>query len=169
MSQIADAVLLVVREFLKADTLFTALDVSNKVKESLPHARHRDVRDEVRSLFDSEIEPSCYASTPITVTLADGCTQAQALLYHPLADSWDLDNKYDVQQRAKVSAKVAAAGTPVPVVSGNGTSATVSTDGTVTVNKTPTASVLVAPAPLPAKSAWENLFDNNDSLFPRKS
>lgn len=172
MSQIADAVLLVVRDFVQSNILFTALDVSNKVKESFPQARHRDVRDEVRALFNSEMDPNSYAATPITVTLADGSTQAQALLYHPLADSWDLDSKYDAQQRAQVSAKVAAAGSPLPVVSGNGTSATVSSDGTISVSKTPACNVLVVSPvvnPLPARSAWDSLFDSSTSLFPRKS
>lgn len=129
---VPDQVLLVVRDFIANEQLFTALDVSNKVKETHPHARHREVRDVVRSLFHSEMTPSDYASTPITVSINGGTAQAEALLYHPLSDSWDLDSKYDAQKRAQVSAKPAQSG-PTSVVS-NGTTASVSDDGTVNVN-----------------------------------
>lgn len=44
----------------------------------------------------NDIEPRGYGRSPITVNLSDGST-ADALLYHPLADSLDLDNKYNVE------------------------------------------------------------------------
>jgi hypothetical protein len=188
MSQVADQVVLVVRDFLQNGKLFTALDVSNKVKETYPEARHREVRDVVRSLFDTEMVNSNYASTPIRVTLSDGVTQADALLYHPLVDSWDLDAKYDAQKRAQVSVKPSQSG-PTPVVSNSGTSASVAADGTVSVNtvkRTRTScfpKVVVPPDPVvsattpppvtvqkvSAKDAWTNLFNSQPSLFPRKS
>jgi hypothetical protein len=185
MSQVADQVLLVVREFLKNEQLFTALDVSNKVKETFPHARHREVRDVVRSLFHTEIVAADYASTRITVTVNNGTATAEALLYHPLADAWDLDAKYDALKRSQVSAKPMQAD-PVTVVSDLGTSANVSTDGTVRVQPSkktscfPKTNVAADPAPVThstsvsvpkvsARDAWTNLFSSQPSLFPRKS
>src|ERR1035437_3150276 len=88
----------VVQDFVSCSVLFTALDVSNKVKEKMPFIRHRECRDAVRNMFVSDIEPMGYARTSIAVTLSDGTT-TEALLYHPLVDSWDLDNKYSAQQR----------------------------------------------------------------------
>lgn len=102
-----DLVLSVVQEFVKNGMLFTALDVSNKVKENLPQTRHREVRDLVRNLFALEIEPAGYARTPITVTLNDG-SSAEALLYHSLQDYWDLDTKYDTQKRNQESLRLTA-------------------------------------------------------------
>src|SRR5574338_58566 len=100
MAQLENEVKSVVSSFLQSGELFTALDVSNKVKMVLPLARHREVRDIVRSLFTTDIEPQSWARTPIQVTLPDG-SSAEALLYHPLTDSWDLDSKYDAQKRAQ--------------------------------------------------------------------
>lgn len=91
----------VVDDFVHKDMLFTALDVSNKVKETLPHARHSEVRDIVRDLF-TDMMQSNYTRTTIQVSLNDGST-TEALLYHPLSDSWDLDAKYDQQKRCQQS------------------------------------------------------------------
>jgi hypothetical protein len=184
MSQVMleQQVTLVVENLVNNEQLFTALDVSNKVKESLPDARHREVRDVVRRLFTSKLSLEGYAATPITVTLHNGVT-AEALLYHPLADSWDLDVKYDMQKRSQVSAKAVAG--PTPVVSDSGTSASVTDDGTVSVQSArktscfpkvtvPADPVPAAPAPVTvqkvsARDAWTNLFNSQPSLFPRKS
>lgn len=160
MTTLDDEVRSVVKGFMQSNSLFTALDVSNKVKMALPLARHREVRDLVRAMFTTDIEPASWARTPITVTLPDGTT-AEALLYHPLSDSWDLDNKYDAQQRSQGTVKPTAP-----------TSVTVSGNGNVTVNSpapvTVTAPSVVAAAPLAAKDKWASLFNSQPSLFPLK-
>lgn len=154
MKTLDDVVRETVQQFVNDNLLFTGLDVSNKVKESLPYARHSEVSDLVRLSFVSEMEPSNYAKTPINVTLKDGSVRT-ALLYHPLADSWDLDNKYDSQKRAQVTVKPSSA--PVP--------ATVSSNGTVTV--TPVTPAIPAPTVPPAQ-AWAQMFNGTPSLFPLK-
>lgn len=154
MATLEDTVRSVVEEFVKNEELFTALDVSNKVKLQQPLARHREVRDVVRSLFTTVIEPKGWARSPIGVTLPNG-NQETALLYHPLADSWDLDTKYDQQKRqqaavqpAKQAAAAVAAVTqpaPAPVVAP------------------------VVPAPVQtARQQWDSLFKTQPSLFPTK-
>jgi hypothetical protein len=145
----------VILEFIKGDALFTALDVSNKVKETSPFVRHREVRELVRAAFAAEIEPSGYARTPIAVTLSDGST-TEALLYHPLADSWDLDSKYDAQKRGQAASTPIAAPPAVanPVV-----------NVTVPATVTPAPST---PVPPPARVLWAQLFNSHPSLFPRK-
>lgn len=163
MSNLEDTVRSVVQDFISRDVLFTALDVSNSVKQSLPHARHREVRDVVRSMFSTDIESQGWARTPITVTLGDGTT-AEALLYHPLTDSWDLDNKYSAQQRTATSTHVSvpqqAAGVTLPA--------------SLPVPVTPAPMPTVAPAPAPtaplptARSLWDQMFQVQPSLFPRK-
>lgn len=158
MANLESEVRSVVQGFVQSGELFTALDVSNKVKMTLPFARHREVRDFVRGMFTSDIESAGWARTPIQVQLADG-SQAEALLYHPLSDSWDLDNKYDAQKRAQGTVQAS----PAPV------SVTASSNGTVTVNpvvapiQTP-----VAPPALPTRDLWAQLFNSQPSLFPRK-
>ncbi len=147
----------VVESFLKSGERFTALDVSNKVKMALPFARHREVRDVVRGLFTTDIEPAGWARTPINVTLPDGST-AEALLYHPLSDSWDLDSKYDAQKRQQASVHSGSGNVPtvVPVVA--------------SPSLPPPASVAVPNVVVQAQvlDMWNSLFDNKPSLFPRK-
>ena len=162
MTTLDDTVRSVIQDLMQADELFTALDVSNKVKMTLPFARHREVRDLVRGMFTTDMEVNGWARTPITVTLSDSTT-AEALLYHPLSDSWDLDNKYDAQRRAQGAVKAAAV---VP--------ATVSSTGVCTA-KTPLPVMVAAPvvaaptvAQLQAKDRWAQLFDSQPSLFPLK-
>jgi len=161
MTTLDDTVRSVIQDLMASGELFTALDVSNKVKMTLPFARHREVRDLVRGMFTTDMEVNGWARTPITVTLSDSTT-AEALLYHPLSDSWDLDNKYDAQRRAQGAVKAAV----VP--------ATVSSTGVCTA-KTPlpvvvAATVVAAPtvAQLQAKDRWAQLFDSQPSLFPLK-
>lgn len=162
MQTLDDVVREVVEDFVKDSVLFTALDVSNKVKSVLPQARHREVRDVVRSLFTSVVEPAGWARTPIQVQLADG-SQAEALLYHPLSASWDLDQEYDTQRRQQASLRVN------PVVS-----ATVSANGTVSVSPVPLSvvapSVVTVPATAasPTRDLWDQMFKSQPSLFPRK-
>ena len=158
----------VVTDFIGAGESFTALDVSNKVKEQMPFARHREVRDAVRTAWTNYIEPQGYGRSPITVNLTDGST-AQALLYHPLADSWDLDTKYDAQQRAKTSTRPQTAA-PVAVTVGD-SSVSVSDSGSivsqpVTVTAAATPVAVTAPASITAHDAWKNLFNTQPSLLP---
>tara|TARA_R110000868_G_scaffold75946_3_gene218798 strand:+ start:14098 stop:14577 length:480 start_codon:yes stop_codon:yes gene_type:complete len=145
-----------VKDFVSSQTLFTALDVSNKVKETMPFSRHREIRDCVRELFSSEIESKGYARATIEVTLLDG-SKASALLYHPLVDSWDLDNKYSLQKRTAAS-QTAQTAPAVSAVSAPAVSApTVTTVTPPVVSSTVTSS----------KSLWENFFKSSPSLFPR--
>jgi hypothetical protein len=170
MSNLEDTVRSVVQDFISRDVLFTALDVSNSVKQSLPNARHREVRDVVRSMFSTDIETQAWARTPITVTLGDGTT-AEALLYHPLSDSWDLDNKYSAQQRTASSVH-----TPSVPQTAAGVSSTVTLPSSLPVpvrpNPTPTITpspASAAPVPMPtARSLWDQMFQTQPSLFPRK-
>jgi hypothetical protein len=163
MATLQDTVRTVVQEFMDNDELFTALDVSNKVKVLLPNARHHEVRAEVRSLFGTLISLQGWGRSPITVTLEDGVSTAEALLYHPLSASWDLDIRYDDQKRAQVAfnpAKVAAAA--VSAASTATASVTAPTTASVTVSATTSV-------PMPtARDLWKQLFDTQPSLFPTK-
>lgn len=151
MSNLENTVVQVVEEFLKNEVLFTALDVSNAVKQVLPQARHREVRDLVRDLFVSKIQHMGWARTGISVNLEDGNT-VEALLYHPLPDSWDLDNKYDKQKRAQASYRPFA-----------------QAQATVTQAQTVVVPVAQAVTPMPtASTLWDNMFKTQPSLFPSK-
>lgn len=171
MSNLEDTVRLVVQDFISREVLFTALDVSNSVKQAAPHARHREVRDVVRSIFTTDIETQGWARTPISVSLDDG-SPAEALLYHPLTDSWDLDNKYSAQQRAATSAR------PVSVQqSAAGVPSTVTLPASLPVPVTPHPVPTIVPAPAPvtatvpvptARTLWDQMFQSQPSLFPRK-
>jgi len=99
-----DTVLSVVHSFMSNETLFTALDVSNEVKKTIPTARHKDVRNMIRSIYGEIIEPAGWSRTEIDVTLDDG-SAVPALLYHPLSESWNLDELYGDQKRMQVSVK----------------------------------------------------------------
>lgn len=175
MNTVDNAVRSVVQDFVRDGVLFTALDVSNKVKEVLPFARHREVRDLVRTIYTSEIETASYARTPINVTLENG-DKAEALLYHPLVDSWDLDAKYDAQKRAQTATQpgtsvqaIQAAvsvlanpvnlSTPIPL-------AMFSTFKNVVSTPAPAATPNAASAS--SRVLWDNLFKAQPSLFPRK-
>ena len=158
MSTVDNVVRSTIQDFIRDGVLFTALDVSNKVKEVLPFARHREVRDLVRASFTTDIEPASYARTPITVTLDDGTT-AEALLYHPLVDSWDLDAKYDAQRRAQTSVRPGQVAQPVV------------TDPAPTpaapAAPTPVVATAVAP-PTNSRGLWDVMFKSQPSLFPRR-
>lgn len=164
MANLEDTVRAVVQDFMSREVLFTALDVSNAVKQQFPFARHREVRDVVRGMFATDIETQGWARTPITVNLEDGTT-AEALLYHPLTDSWDLDNKYSQQARSATSFRPAAT-TVAP------TAPAASTAGTLpapTSTPTPTPVATPAPAPTPpARAQWDALFATTPSLFPQR-
>lgn len=144
----------VVQAFLQSGELFTALDVSNKVKMALPFAKHREVRDVVRGMFTTDIEPAGWARTPITVEIGGGQT-AEALLYHPVSATWDLDNLYDAQKRQQSAVHTGSATIPVaaPVVN---------------VPAPAPAAVQQAVVQAQAHDLWSQLFNNTPSLFPRK-
>lgn len=149
----------VVTDFVSRDELFTALDVSNKVKESLPLARHREVRDVVRAVYSAGTMTN-YARTPIDVVLEDG-TKAEALLYHPLSASWDLEKMYDDQKRAQKAARPANTVTPV-VPQAPAPTPVVAVVQTVVPQPPP----VVQPPVNTAKQLWDNIFNSNN-LFPR--
>jgi hypothetical protein len=162
MASLEDTVRSVVQDFINAGTLFTALDVSNTVKQTLPSARHREVRDVVRGMFTSDIGSQNWARTPISVNLDDGTT-ADALLYHPLSDSWDLDNKYDVQKRAQKSFR--------PVAAAQAVLAGAQASAVVSANLPSVSAPVSIPAPVPmpnARTLWDQMFQTQPSLFPAK-
>ncbi len=165
MNSVDSVVSAVVKDFISAGVLFTALDVSNKVKETLPLARHREVRDLVREMFLTEIEPAGYARTPINVVLDDGST-TNALLYHSLSDSWDLDNKYDSQRRAQKASKPSHYNKPTST-SVNPVAAALTTQAPVNSSVT-VANTQPVPVALPTRSLWDAMFKSQPSLFPRR-
>lgn len=168
MKTLEELVLEIIKDFLVQDVLFTALDVSNLVKQTLPYARHKEVRDLVRNAWSTEIEPSNYDRTPITVTLKDS-TQREALLYHPLSATWDLDNLYNEQQRNQtLTSNISSVSVTVPSVNGT---LSKSDDGTLTVTTTPNNSVpsiTAVTSPLNPKDVWAKMWQTQPSLFPRK-
>jgi hypothetical protein len=167
MPSLEDTVRTVVQDLIKNEILFTALDVSNTVKQAQPHARHREVRDVVRGMFTTDIESQGWARTPITVTLADGTT-AEALLYHPLTDSWDLDFKYDAQQRAKTTYNPTASA-KATVQAAQYLNPAITNVSPPTVSVPVVASVSIVPATLAtARDQWNSLFATQPSLFPKK-
>lgn len=171
MATLEDTVREVVQELMDKNELFTALDVSNKVKQVLPQTTHRATRDVVRAMFVNEIEPRGWARTSIAVTAEDGSPQ-YALLYHPLSDTFDLDVKYGAQQRQQTAVnpvKMAQAvinnppshwGGALPPAtphkSSSGNSATVTVSATTAI-------------PMPtARDLWKQLFATQPSMFPNK-
>lgn len=94
----------VVAGFIAKSEPFTAIDVSNAVKESLPKTRHREVSPIVRSAYASG-DMGNYERTTIKVKLADN-SDANTYLYHPLEDTWDLDSKYGDTKRAQTATPV---------------------------------------------------------------
>jgi hypothetical protein len=161
-SKLKDKIHDIITDFVENNVLFTALDVSNEVKKTISFARHKDVRDEVRKAWLLDIEPFQYARTPITVNLTDGTT-ADALLYHPLQDSWNLDVKYDSQQRAQTSV--------LPMTSASVPSTVATMVNTAMATASPVVLSTSAPVPVPVtnvKDLWDNLFQNKPSLFPRQ-
>lgn len=144
MSQLDNLVENVIADFVSSKALFTALDVSNKVKETMPFARHREVRDIVRTSFSNLFSMQGYTRSTIGVSLDDG-TVVDAILYHHVSDSSDIDSKYGDQNRGiskkpVVSAPIAAPAAVAPITS----------------------------AVAQTKTLWMSLFDTQASLFPRK-
>lgn len=159
MNTLENEVRSVVTSFMNSGELFTALDVSNKVKLTFPFARHREIRDMVRGMFTTDIETAGWARTPITVTLADGST-TEALLYHSVNDAWDLDVKYDAQKRSQGSMQNQS---PVQV------SLTLPVMTIAPVTQTTTAAPVTSQlTQAQAKDRWVQLFNSAPSLFPLK-
>lgn len=79
--------------------LFTALDVSNQVKLSLPGVRHREVAPIARDLFEDGVLGESYMQTLIDVQIPGGQT-TQAFLYHLESDDPDDYAGTQRQQRA---------------------------------------------------------------------
>ena len=162
MSNLETEVRSVIRGFIDQGELFTGLDVSNKVKLAIPFARHSDVSELVRKLFATEIESSGYGRSPIDVTLTDG-SKRTAMLYHSLADTWDLDTKYDTQKRSQTTLK------PVQAAQAVVAAAQAASNPVVVTAPVAAATPIVAPVANPtARAQWENLFKSTPSLFPRK-
>ena len=165
MATLKDSVLDIIKDFVARDVLFTALDVSNLVKKTMPFARHKEVRDVVREAWATHIENNNYDRTPINVVLANGGA-AEALLYHPMSASWDLDNLYNTQQRAQTAATSSAP--TIQTVAGTISKAT---DGTLTVTAIPVPTVAPIPTPVATTNVadlWNQMWQTAPSLFPRK-
>lgn len=173
-----DSVRSIVKDFMSKDMLFTALDISNEAKKAFPALRHREVRDVVRSMFTTDMEPNGWARSDISVTLADG-SQQTALLYYPLSASWDLDSQYDQQKRSQTSNKpvspaVAAAAVTQAVV--DTVNDVVQSPAVLTaVVATGVANTVLDAADAVAQNVantahdlWKNMFSNKPSLFPKK-
>ncbi|HEX2549581.1 MAG TPA: hypothetical protein VHM20_07120 [Gammaproteobacteria bacterium] len=161
--QLEDLVLEIVKNHVLNEKLFTALDISNEVKIKMPHARHKDVRDVVRALWSSEIEAHNYDRTAIEVTLADG-SKKEALLYHPVSNSWDLDNLYSSQQRQQRANASGIAPNVIQTINGT---LSKSNDGTLTVVNAP-APTLPVSVPNNTRDLWAQMWQTQPSLFPRK-
>lgn len=147
MSQLDNLVDSVIADFVSSKTLFTALDVSNKVKETMPFARHREVRDIVRTSFSNCFSMQGYTRSTIGVSLDDG-TVVDAILYHHVSDSNDIDSKYGDQNRGLSKNPVVTAPVVAPAVA--------------------VAPVTSAVKQTDTKTLWMSLFDTQASLFPRK-
>lgn len=144
-------------DMMSFNTPFTVLDITNAVKKNLPTARHWQVRDEVKKLFDTDIQPY-WTRSSITVNLEDGST-AQAMLYHPASlQTHELDAAYDSQKRSQVSLK------PNVSVLDPNDQATVSL--TVDTNATSMTGTTTMPTP-DARLVWKQLFDTQPSSFPK--
>lgn len=154
MQTLEDLVTETVKNFVQNSKLFTALDISNEVKKTMPEARHRKIRDLVHNAFSTEVEPNGWCRSNIQVNLPDG-TQGTALLYYPLSVSYDLDNLYT--NRSETSARPTKAVLPAQVTD----------DGTVVIDKCGTPNPLPTP-PTNAKDLWANMFQSQPSLFPLK-
>lgn len=164
-SKLEDLVEDIVAEFIHDNKLFTALDVSNKVKETMPMVRHRDTRDVVRNSWFTLIEPFGYGKTPISVTLTDGSV-TQAILYHPdiYLDPSDLDADYDAQKRAQMPVRPTT-NVVVPQPVATPTTATVINDPVAT----PVVMAAVVSQPkLSPRDMWTKLFSSAPSLFPKR-
>jgi hypothetical protein len=88
----------VVDEFTSAAMLFTALDVSNAVKQTVADARHREISPIVRDIFERR-GMGAYIQSSIKVVAA-GKGPTTALLYHLPEQPPDL---YDATMREQLA------------------------------------------------------------------
>ncbi len=95
----------VVDEFTSKGLLFTALDVSNSVKQALPGVRHREVSPLVRDLFTNKAMGDDYLQSMIDVDLPGG-KSAQAYLYHLDEDDPEMYTESQRKQNAIPPIKV---------------------------------------------------------------
>ena len=111
-----------------AAMLFTALDVSNAVKRTMPTARHREISPIVRDLFDRKAMGS-YTQTLIDV-LADGHKPVKAYLYHlPEASTDRYDDTMRNQLATPPSAQTRGYEPPVVTTSAQGSPVPIGKDG----------------------------------------
>lgn len=155
----------ILTNFIEDKKLFTALDISNEVKKIIPNSHHKEIRDIVKSFYDEMVDCN-YFSTPITVNLNNGYT-ATALLYHPLEDSWDLDNKYDLQKRSQQATipidntTTDNSGLPPKPATGFIKYGDDTTDNNIN-------DVVVTTSNTNVPKTWAELFASTKSLFPGK-
>ena len=148
----------IMSDFVNSAKPFTALDISNVVKETLPSTRYSEVREIVKQNFTSMLVPLNWTKSIITVNLGNGGL-AEAWLYHSLSDTWDLDTKYDVLKRAQTSKKIV----PMTVGDSNVVPMTVANDKVIpmTVNDYNVA----LPTTDKAKKDNSNLSDEDYNLI----
>lgn len=151
-------VLNLIYEFVNDKKAFTALDVSNKIKQTYPYLRHKEVRDVVINEFASNPNfADDYMRTPIDVFLADGST-VTAILYHHFDDKDNLDTVYPETQRTQKSNY--ATQTMAPAASN-----TANINTNTATNTTPLPSQ--AQPILSPKDVWTKLFSHN-TFIPNK-
>jgi hypothetical protein len=102
----------VVDRFTEEGYLFTALDVSNAVKQSLTDVRHREVSPVVRQLYDDGDLGEDYTRSMINV-MAGGNKPAQAYLY--LLDGDDPDDYDDSRRKQQALPPVSASPSSVAI------------------------------------------------------
>jgi len=155
---LADEVYEVVMIMMSDETPFTVLDISNEVKKTNPTVKHWQVRDEVKKLYDTDIQPY-WTRSSITVNLEDGST-AQAMLYHPVSmQSYELDTLYDNQKRSQTLKSNVASST-------NDATDLATVSLTVDTPSTSISGTTTIPTP-EARLVWKQLFDTQPSSFPK--
>lgn len=100
----------VLDEFCGYGLMFTALDVSNEVKNRITGVRHREISPVVRELFEGGELDGDYTRTLIDVTTPQGKT-VQAYLYH---DNSRDPGDYGQGQRAQQASAPVLPSTPSP-------------------------------------------------------
>ncbi len=90
----------VVDLYTASGLFFTALDVSNQVKQTLPDVRHRFVSPIVRDLFDQGSMGSNYTRTTIEVVTQQR-KKAEAFLYHLVGG--DIEDGYGEEKRSQLA------------------------------------------------------------------
>lgn len=145
----------VVIDFINSNELFTSLDISNELNKKNVSSRHSQVRELVRDLFDHFMVFEDYARTLINVNLSNGST-VSTWLYHPLNTQSDLDQLYDSSKRNRILDKV-----NITKLSVTSTDVDVKdVDDNKSSNALNQSSSTI--------DLWNNLFNNQPSLFPKR-